>query len=250
MVFPLLEVFQGKVDYFAPPHPRSSTKIARSRRPLRLWRSSAWSRDRLCLTVNQFPRRTPIRFAPFTRRMPAASSGLRSPVSAASYANRRTAASRRLMVAGARWRDSSSIRYLKTTVLLKANLGSEQYQLTEVVNGELVRPLRLRRSDRIQYRALCVVQVGQAQHPLGTHVSPSGFRHRCGPPAASPYCRLTLGKGLHYGVSGLSGVNWHATFGEGPHGGGSPRASNRCQHGPLGQAQISHRAIQSVLGSR
>jgi hypothetical protein len=47
--------------------------------------------------------------APLTRRIPAASSGLSSPVSAASYASRRTAASRRLIVAGARCRASSSI---------------------------------------------------------------------------------------------------------------------------------------------
>ena len=52
--------------------------------------------------------RTPMRLAPFTRRMPAARSGLRSPVSAASYASRRTAASRRLMVAGASRRASRS----------------------------------------------------------------------------------------------------------------------------------------------
>ena len=41
-----------------------------------------------------------------TRRMPAASSGLRMPASAASCATRRTAASRRLMVAGAYCRSS------------------------------------------------------------------------------------------------------------------------------------------------
>jgi hypothetical protein len=43
-------------------------------------------------------------------RMPAASSGLRIPVSAASYASRRTVARRRLIVAGARRRASSSSR--------------------------------------------------------------------------------------------------------------------------------------------
>ena len=37
-------------------------------------------------------------FAPFTRRMPAASSGLKSPISAASYASRRTAANLTLTV--------------------------------------------------------------------------------------------------------------------------------------------------------
>ena len=48
-------------------------------------------RRRPCSGVSQFPRRTPIRRTPFTRRMPAASSGLKSLASAASYATRRTA---------------------------------------------------------------------------------------------------------------------------------------------------------------
>jgi len=65
-----------------------------------------------------------------TRRIPAAKSALRRPQSAASYARRRTAPRRRLIVPGARWRDSRCIRYLTTTVLLNDNRGSEQYQST------------------------------------------------------------------------------------------------------------------------
>jgi hypothetical protein len=60
--------------------------------------------------------------------MPAARSGLRSPQSDASYASRRIAANLRLIVDGAYGRCSSAIRYRVTTVLLKASLGSEQYQ--------------------------------------------------------------------------------------------------------------------------
>jgi hypothetical protein len=41
-------------------------------------------RLRASVTVNQFPSLIPNFFAPFTRRIPAASSGLKSPVSAAS----------------------------------------------------------------------------------------------------------------------------------------------------------------------
>src|SRR3989442_15732046 len=78
--------------------------------------------------VSQLPIRTPKRFAPLTRRIPAANSGLRSPVSAASYASRRTAAKRTLMVEGARLFCSRKNRYRRTTVRLKANRGSEQYQ--------------------------------------------------------------------------------------------------------------------------
>ena len=54
-----------------------------------------------CSAVSQFPIRTPIRRTPFTRRIPAASSGLSRPESAASKATLRTAASRRLMVVDA-----------------------------------------------------------------------------------------------------------------------------------------------------
>jgi len=71
---------------------------------------------------------TPSRFAPFTRRMPAASSGLRRPVSEASYASRRTAARRTLIVEGARVFCSRKNRYRRTTVRLNDNRGSEQYQ--------------------------------------------------------------------------------------------------------------------------
>src|SRR5580693_4761653 len=78
--------------------------------------------------VNRFPTRTPSRLTPFTRRMPAARSGLRSPQSDASYASRRIAANLRLIVDGAYGCCSSAIRYRVTTLLLKASLGSEQYQ--------------------------------------------------------------------------------------------------------------------------
>ena len=62
--------------------------------------------------------------------MPAASSGLSNPESAASYATRLTAANRRLIVVGARCRCSKWIRYRRTTVRLNARRGSEQYQST------------------------------------------------------------------------------------------------------------------------
>src|ERR1700685_15455 len=62
--------------------------------------------------------------------MPAARSGLRSPQSDASYASRRIAANLRLIVDGAYGCCSSAIRYSVTPVLLKASLGSEQYQST------------------------------------------------------------------------------------------------------------------------
>jgi hypothetical protein len=51
-----------------------------SRRPLRLSTLGARRRERLCSPVSLFPSLTPIFLAPFTRRMPAAKSGLSSVV--------------------------------------------------------------------------------------------------------------------------------------------------------------------------
>src|SRR5207249_11457431 len=62
--------------------------------------------------------------------IPAAKSALSRPHSDASCAKRRTAPSRRLIVPGARCRDSRCIRYRTTTVLLKDSRGSEQYHST------------------------------------------------------------------------------------------------------------------------
>src|SRR5687767_13904044 len=82
------------------PHPAGTAVIARSHLQRILSRFGERSSVLTCLALNQLPSRTPTLFAPFTRWMPAASSGLRRPVSAASYASRRTAASRRFMVDG------------------------------------------------------------------------------------------------------------------------------------------------------
>ena len=105
---------------------------ARSRLPLIRSRSGACQRAWLWSAVNQLPSLTPSFLTPLTRRIPAAKSALSSPQSAASYARRRTAPSRRLMVPGARLRDSKCIRYRTTTVLLNDNRGSEQYQSTNL----------------------------------------------------------------------------------------------------------------------
>ena len=79
--------------------------------------------------VGQLPSLTPNFLGPFTRRMLAANSGLSNPASAASYANRRTAASRPLIVDAARPRFSRKMRKRVTTTLLKESRGSEQYHL-------------------------------------------------------------------------------------------------------------------------
>jgi hypothetical protein len=84
--------------------------MARSRLPLRASSSVDYERQRASSHVSQCPNRMPSFFGPFTRQIPAASSGLSSPESAASYARRRTAVRRPLIVPGARRRDSRWIR--------------------------------------------------------------------------------------------------------------------------------------------
>ena len=58
--------------------------MARSLLPFALCMFGSCHRERASSTVSQLPSRVPSFFVPFTRRMPAASSGLKSPVSAAS----------------------------------------------------------------------------------------------------------------------------------------------------------------------
>src|SRR5580692_8472791 len=108
------------------PQPMRSESKARFRRLRRVSAVSAPSSFLPSSAVSQFPTRTPSRRTPFTRRMPAARSGLSSPQSDASYASRRIAANLRLIVDGAY--GCCAIRYRVTTVLLTASLGSEQYQ--------------------------------------------------------------------------------------------------------------------------
>jgi hypothetical protein len=72
--------------------------MARLRFPLTVWTSAVFSNALASSELSQLPSLTPSFFAPLTRRMPAANSGLSKPVSAASYASLLTAANRRLIV--------------------------------------------------------------------------------------------------------------------------------------------------------
>ena len=90
--------------------PMRSESEARFRRLRRVSAFSAPSNFLPSSAVSQFPTRTPNRRTPFTRRMPARRSGLRSPQSNASYASRRIAANLRLVVDGAYECCSSAIR--------------------------------------------------------------------------------------------------------------------------------------------
>jgi hypothetical protein len=82
----------------ASPQTLRRASSARSRLPLICSRSGACQSACQCSAVNQLPTLTPSFFTPLTCRIPAARSALSSPQSAASYASRRTAPRRRLMV--------------------------------------------------------------------------------------------------------------------------------------------------------
>ena len=71
------------------------SRMARSRRPLVVVASGAFSSVCACRAVSQFPKRTPLEATPLTRTIPLASSGARSPLSAASTASLRAAWSRK-----------------------------------------------------------------------------------------------------------------------------------------------------------
>ena len=83
---------------------------ASDRLPFNVFGSGVCQKRRASSAVSQLPSLTPNFFAPLTRRILAASSGLSKPASAASYASRRTAASRPLIVPAARPRFSRKIR--------------------------------------------------------------------------------------------------------------------------------------------
>jgi hypothetical protein len=102
--------------------------MARSRRPFVVVMSGALRRACACFSDSQFPVRTPIDFALFTRAMPAANSGANRPLSAASAANFRTAVIRTLIETDPRPRASSATRQALTVALVTPGRGSLPYQ--------------------------------------------------------------------------------------------------------------------------
>src|ERR1035437_3562813 len=62
------------------PQPRSTARIARSRKPWVVAASGVFSRVWACRMESQLPRRTPLEATPFTRVIPLASSGASSPL--------------------------------------------------------------------------------------------------------------------------------------------------------------------------
>jgi len=80
----IVEKFRFNEFSSTEPHPRRTARIARSLLPFTLNMFGSLPQGASLIHGQPIPSRMPSFFAPFTRRMPAASSGLKSPVSAAS----------------------------------------------------------------------------------------------------------------------------------------------------------------------
>ena len=129
--------------------------IARSRTLRRPSPSAFSSKSRAWSCVSQFPVRAPSCFAPLTRRIPAASSGLSRPESAASYASRLTAARRLGTIPG-----------------------------DELLHRELVVSPRMRRTEAIEYGGFCVIQIWELQNNFAAGWPFVSFVHMSGLHAA------------------------------------------------------------------
>src|ERR1019366_8925590 len=109
-------------------HPDITTMMARSRSPFVVVISGAFSSAWACLRESQFPARTPMDLALFTRWIPAASSGASRPLSVASTASFRIADMRTMMLDEPRPRSSRDTRQALTVALVKPGRGSWAYQ--------------------------------------------------------------------------------------------------------------------------
>src|ERR1039458_6102249 len=90
----------------------------------------------------------------FTSWMPAASSGASRPLSVASTASFRIADMRTMMLDEPRPCSSRDTRQALTVALVKPGRGSWAYPAEELVQGHVVHPLRDRRRNRIEHKAL------------------------------------------------------------------------------------------------
>src|ERR1017187_8862535 len=164
------------------PQPSRMASIARSRRPFFVVTSGVFRSLWACWTDSQFPTRTPTDLAPFTRVMPAASSGASNPLSAASTANFRTAVMRTLIETDPRPRASRATRQALTVAFVKpargsrpdhANNSSTPRLYTRLVIGEetlsRTRALSLRQSATLFANANSFISVPLLGH-IGSHL--------------------------------------------------------------------------------
>ena len=119
------------------PQPSSTAIMARSRSPLVVVISGTLRSVCACFSDSQFPIRTPIDFALFTRWMPAANSGASSPLSVASTASLRIADMRTIIDDDPSLRSSSETRQAETVALVKPGRGSWAYHAKNSSNAML-----------------------------------------------------------------------------------------------------------------
>src|SRR5262245_41264793 len=145
------------------PQPSRTAIIARSRLPLSVSASGDRHKARASVADNQFPSRIPSFFAPLTRRIPAANSGLSKPASAASYANRRIAASRTLIVPGAKISGFQvhSVTQYDSSVERESRFRTIPFD--ELIDGVLVTTLRFRRPQTSDHSSFGLIEIRQAQ---------------------------------------------------------------------------------------
>jgi hypothetical protein len=166
MLLAHLEVLPLEPDKFGSPEPTADQQSQDG--PVALARivsaGRVWSNFLDCSTVSQLPILTPRRLAPFTRRMPAASSGLSSPVSAASYASRRTAGQAHI---DSGW---SEVVLLQEESIPEHNGPAEGQSwfravpADEFVDRVAIRFLRTRSRQGIENRGFGLFQVREPKH--------------------------------------------------------------------------------------
>ena len=106
------------------PQPRRTARMVRSRRPLTVVISGALRSVCACFSDSQLPMRMPTDFALLTRAIPAASSGVSSPISAASADNLRIADILMMIDDEPSPRASRDTRHALTVALVKPGRGA------------------------------------------------------------------------------------------------------------------------------
>jgi hypothetical protein len=116
--------------------------------------------------VSQLPSLTLNFLGPLTRRMLAANSGLSKPAYAASYASRRTAASRPLIVA-ARAAVLEENAKVRNHYFVKGKSWLRTIPLNKLIDGMSVSPFGLWRTQTVEYPALLWSRSGRPSFDFG-----------------------------------------------------------------------------------
>ena len=153
--------------------------MARSRRPLVVVMSGASSKICACFVDSQFLVRTPFDAAPFTRVIPAAGSGARRPLSAASTASFRTAVIRTLMETAPSPRASNATRQAATVAFCEAGPRFASVPLEELVESQVVHATSDRGGNAVQHQSLQSLPMGGLRNNNQiSHIGPLNGQYR------------------------------------------------------------------------